>query len=162
MNAILSGQIPRRLLVVLVDSDAYHGTYAKSPLNFKHFGVTEAKITAGGHNYPNVPLKSNFADGQFVELYNNLFDVLGMGDENKGNGITKDRFANGSTILAFDLSPDCDDSGHWELIKHGTTSLNLTFSADIPAGGCEAIVYAEYDSMLSIDRNRQPSFDIAI
>ncbi len=162
INAVLSGQIPRRLLVVLVDSDAFHGVYTKSPFNFKHYKISEAKVSAGGYNYPNVAIKSNFVNGQFTELFSNLFDVLGVGDENKGNGISKARFANGSTILAFDLSPDCDDSGHFELIRQGTTSLHLQFAEAIPAGGCEAVVYAEYDGVLSVDRNRQPNFDVAI
>ena len=94
-------------------------------------------------------------------LFNTLFDVLGIGDENKGNGISKSRFADGSTILAFDLSPDCDDSGHWDLIKQGTTSLQLTFAEPLPAGGVEAIIYAEHDNLFSIDRNRQPTFDFS-
>ena len=63
--------------------------------------------------------------------------------------------------MAFDLSPDCDDSGHWDLIKQGTTSLQLTFAEPLPAGGVEAIVYAEYDNLLTIDRNRQPTFDFS-
>jgi ribonucleoside-diphosphate reductase beta chain len=149
------------MLVVLVDTDAFHGSYTKSPFNFKNYKLSEAKVTAGGHNYPNTPLKANFESKQYLELFNNLFEVLGIGDENKGNGITKEKFVNGSMILAFDLSPDCDDGGHWELIKQGTTSLHLTFDEAIPAGGVEAIVYSEYDNMLSIDRNRQPSFDYA-
>jgi hypothetical protein len=62
-------------------------------------------------------------------------------------------------VLAFDLTPDTNDGQHWELVKDGTTSLNLVFRNPIPAPGIEVIVYAEYDSMVSIDRNRQPSFD---
>jgi hypothetical protein len=149
------------MFVVLVATDAFHGNYAKSPFNFQHCNLSEAKISAGGHTYPNIALKVNFAEKRYMELFNNLFDVMNIGDDNKGNGITRDKFANGSTILAFDLSQDCDDSNHWELIKQGTTTLNFEFASAIPAGGIEAIVYSEYDNMLSIDRHRQTTYDFA-
>jgi ribonucleoside-diphosphate reductase beta chain len=145
----------------MVDTDAFHGSYAKSPFNFKHNSLQEAKITAGGHSYPNLAIKSDFASNRYMELFNNLFDVMNIGDDNKGNGISREKFANGSAVLAFDLSQDCDDSNHWELIKQGTTTLNFEFASAIPESGVEAIVYAEYDNMLSIDRNRQPAYDFA-
>ena len=67
INSIFSGQIPRRILVVLVDSDSFHGSYNKSPFNFKHYKLTEAKITAGGNSYPNYPLKVDFTNGHFYK-----------------------------------------------------------------------------------------------
>ena len=40
-TAVFNGQVPRRLLFGCIDADAYHGSYAKSPFNFKHNKIDE-------------------------------------------------------------------------------------------------------------------------
>jgi hypothetical protein len=158
-HTLFTGQIPRRLVLAMVDTDAFHGTYTKSPFNFKHYNIEQASITAGGQQFPPTPLTCDFNHGRYIHAFINMFEALNMANENRGNCITRERFGQGSTVLAFDLTPDTNDGQHWELVKDGTTSLNLVFRNPIPAPGIEVIVYAEYDSMVSIDRNRQPSFD---
>ena len=38
------GHIPKRLVLVLVDTEAYNGTYASNPYNFKHDNLTQVGV----------------------------------------------------------------------------------------------------------------------
>ena len=158
-NALFNGQIPRRVVIGCVDSDAFHGSYAKSPFNFKNFSIREISVTAAGITYPMKPLTMDFANNQFTRAFVQLFEAVGIGGENKGLKIDMKSFKNGCCLFAFDLSPDEDDGSHWDLIKEGTTSVNIEFATAIPASGAEVIMYAEFDNLITIDRNRNPYTD---
>lgn len=158
-TSLFTGQIPRRIIIGCVDADARIGNYAKCPFNFKHFSITEAKVTAGGQTYPSFPLTMDFANNIYMKPFVALFETLGMAHTDKGNALSRQKYANGWTLLGFDLSQDSDDGAHWELVREGTTTLELRFGNPVPAGGLEVIIYAEYDNMITLDRNRQPSID---
>jgi len=158
-NALFNGQIPRRVIVGCVDADAYHGTYQKSPFNFKNYQIREIYVTAGGETVPARPLSPDFANQKYTRAFCQLFEGMGMSGENKGNGIDLKSFANGWCLFCFDLSPDQDDGGHWDLAKEGSTAINIQFGANIPEPGVEVICYAEFDNLIILDRNRQPFLD---
>jgi ribonucleoside-diphosphate reductase beta chain len=159
-NAIFNGQIPRRLVIACVDADAYHGTYAKSPFNFKNFGIDEVSVCAGGQTYPAKPLTPDFPNNRYVRSFIQLFEGLGISDDNKGNTVNLARYKMGHCIFAFDLSPDEDDgSDHWDLVKEGATTINIHFANPIPAGGVEVIVYGEFDNLLTINHTRNSFID---
>ena len=42
------GHIPKRLVLVLVDTEAYNGTYASNPFNFKHHNLTQVGVYVDG------------------------------------------------------------------------------------------------------------------
>lgn len=94
-----------------------------------------------------------------MQAYIQLFDTLGLANDNKGNAITREEFAKSHCIFAFDLSADADDGAHWDPIKEGNTSVEIQFGWNLLAGGVQVIVYAEFDNLLSIDRNRVAHFD---
>lgn len=159
VNSLFQGQIPRRLIVACCDQDAYHGVQNKSPFNFKNYSIQSIKVTAGGQSFPAQPLKLDFANNRYLQAYIQLFDTLGLANDNKGNAITREEFAKSHCIFAFDLSADADDGAHWDPIKEGNTSVEIQFGRNLPAGGVQVIVYAEFDNLLSIDRNRVAHFD---
>lgn len=159
-NAIFNGQVPRRLVIACVDADAYHGTYAKSPFNFKNYGIDEVSVTAAGQIYPAKPLTCNFEDNLYTRAFVQLFEGLGISDENKGNTVNMQKFKNGLCVFAFDLSPDEDDGcDHWDLVKEGATTVNIHFSQPTPAGGVEILVYGEFDNLLTINHTRNSFID---
>ncbi len=161
-TAIFNGQIPRRLVIGCVDADAYHGTYTKSPFNFKNYGINEVSAIAGGQTYPSKPLTTDFANNRYIRAFVQLFEGLGICDDNKGNTVNLNKFKNGICIFAFDLSPDEDDGGdHWDLVKEGETTVNIQFSA-ATAVAIEVVVYAEFDNLLTIDHSRNTFIDTKV
>lgn len=133
----------------------------KSPFNFKNYSINEVKVIAGGQTFPSHPLKTNFTKGHFMRAFNQLFETLDMANNNKGNNIDRNAFANGMCLFGFDITPDEDDGGHWDLIRDGATSLEINFDANLPAGGIEVIVFAEFDNLVMIDKNRNTFCDYA-
>ena len=160
-NAVFNGQIPRRVVLGCVDGDAYQGVYGKSPFNFKGaaYEINEVSVVAGGKTYPQKPLTMDFPNNRYVEAFMHFFEGLGISDENKGNGITLKSYKNGSCMFAFDLSPDHDDGNHWDLVRDGSTAVNIKFGQAVPAGGIEVIIYAEFDNLITIDRDRHTFID---
>ena len=156
---IFNGQVPRRLVLGLVHYNAYIGHLGMSPFNFQPFDMNEISVTAGGKTVPFKPITMDFDNHRFTRAFVQLFEGLGIGGENKGNGISMERFKSGSTLLAFDLSPDEEDGNHWDLIKDGATYVQIKFAADVPAHGLELVIYAEFDNLITIDRNRNPYID---
>jgi len=161
-NTLFTGQIPRRLVIGFVDTDAYYGTYKKSPFTFKNYNIKNIKVTAGGHVFPREPLVMDFQKDQFMRPYVQLFESMGQAKEDVGNYISLEDFKTGHCLFVFDLSPDEQDGAHWELIKDGSVHVDAEFGTDIPEGGVEMIVYAEYDNLVTIDRNRDVYFDFVM
>jgi len=54
---------------------------------------------------------------------------MDLAKDNKENVINREDFKNTHCIFAYDLTPDEDDNGHWDLIKQGT-SIDIKFSND--------------------------------
>jgi hypothetical protein len=161
-NAVFNGQVPRRLVFGCVDADAYHGTYRKTPFNFKNHSIDEVSVTAAGQAYPQKPITIDFGANNFMQAFVQLFEGLGIADENKGNAVNLSNFKTGHCIFAFDLSPDEDDGGdHWDLVKEGETMINIHFSTATTTA-IEVIVYAEFDNLLTIDQYRNTFIDYKV
>ena len=124
--------------------------------------MTSAKVTAAGVVYPREPLTMDFTGSQFIRPYVQLFESLGNSKEDTGNYISLTDFKHSHCLLVFDLSPDEQDSMHWQLVREGTTAVEIQFGANIPAGGIEMICYAEFDNMITIDRTRNVFFDFSL
>jgi hypothetical protein len=159
LNSVFNGQIPRRMIICMVNSEAYHGSWTKSPFNLQHFNLEQISITAGGQQFPSVPMKLDFKNKKYMQAFHTFFETLNLNTPNRGNGIDFKKFAASHAVFAFDFSPDANDGHHWEIVKEGNVALNMTFAEAIPAPGIEVIVLGEFDSILFVDHNRQPSYD---
>lgn len=159
LNTLFSGQLPRRLILGCVDADAYRGNIKKSPFNFKSYSINDVKVVCGGVTFPSHPLRLDFKNNKYIRAFDQLFETLDIARDNKGNGVTREAFKNGKCFFAFDMTPDEDDNGHWDLIKEGSTSIEISFSEKIPDTGIEVIIYAEFDNLIMMDKNRNVMFD---
>ena len=81
-------------------------------------------------------------------------DALGWTNTRRSCWIQPKEFHTGNTLYVFDLSPDAADDAHWELLREGTTTVNIKFANPIPQNGAYLIVLAEFDNLLTVDRFR--------
>jgi hypothetical protein len=158
-HTLFSGQLPRRIVLGCVEGDAYRGHVKKSPFIFKNFGIRDIKVVCGGQTFPMQPMHLDFPQNMYITAYNQLFEALDLARDNKGNDINRLDFKQTHCIFAFDLTPDEDDNGHWDIVRQGTTSIDIKFSENLPASGIEVIIYAEFDNLLLIDKDRNVYFD---
>jgi hypothetical protein len=125
-----------------VDNDAYNGTFAKNPFHAKH-NKLQPKFDA---------------DGTYVRSYLNLFAGKGKMYQDEGNDITRQDFAEGYTLFAFDITPDCCDGPHFNLVHKGNLRVEMHFDEPLEQT-VNVVVYGEFESVLEIDRNRNVVYD---
>ena len=154
------GQTPKRIVLGCVENTAINGDFKKNPYNFKHFNLNFLALYIDGEQLPWKPLKPKFVgpDSNYLMAYQTLFSGLDNLHQNSGNDISRSDYANGYTLYAFDLTPDLCSGGHFNLIRSGNVRLELAFR-DPLINTVNVLVYAEYDSILEIDKSRNILID---
>jgi len=62
---LFSGQLPARLVVGLVDNEAFNGVFARNPFEFQHFGLSEIAVYMDGQQSQSVRvLRPDYERGQ--------------------------------------------------------------------------------------------------
>ncbi|KAH7693291.1 Protein F19G12.2, partial [Aphelenchoides avenae] len=155
VHNIFTNVIPRRVIIGMVNNQAYIGDLKKSPFNFQPFDIREVVVNAGGINYPAVPYNMSWSNVpvQFVRAFVDMHDGC-MPSHNTTNGITLEQYLDGWTFFVIPLAAALDDCGGFELVRNGTTTIALRFSTPIPDPGVSLICLGEFDQLLSIDKNR--------
>jgi hypothetical protein len=153
-NNVFAGQIPRRIIIGFVSGAAYNGALGKNPFYFQPFDIQEINVAAGGLLYPFVPLNLHFGNNHFLRSYLQYYEAMGGAEQNSTTGVSMRDYKNGHTLFVFNLTPDEDSSvDTWALIREGATCINAKFRTAVPAGGIEAIIHAEFDNLVTMDRN---------
>ncbi len=85
---IFQGALPNRIVIGMVDADAFNGTY-KNPFNFKNYDITIMALTVNEENLPGKPLQLKFgADSNCISAFQTQYAGTHKIFENQGNGIT--------------------------------------------------------------------------
>lgn len=154
------GQLPKRVVLGFVTNKAFNGTFHMNPFNFRHQDINFLALYVDGQQVPAKPLQPDFSNGKFMRSYLTLYNGTGQYYKNEGNYINRDEYANGYTLFVFDLTPDLFEGAHFNLIKRGTLRLEVHFGQALTST-LNAVVYAEFDNLIEIDRDRHVLFDFA-
>jgi hypothetical protein len=156
---LFSGQLPSRIVIGMVDNDGYNGVFNKNPFNFKNYQLTQLKLYLDGlHTQHLRPIEVDYVAGNFIQAYLTLFEGTGKIGRDEGLDISRDEYANGYALYAFDLTPDLADCGHMNLSKEGTVRLDAKFRAAL-GNTINVIIYAEFENIIELDRNKNILFD---
>ena len=159
---LFSGQLPTRLVVGLVDNGAFNGVKTKNPFNFQHFHLVEISVYSNGQQqYGMKPLTTDFTNNLYVRGFNTLFSGIGKLFKDEGNAISRESFASGYALYAFDLTPDLGEDDHFSLTRQGSVRLVLKFGTAL-AEPVSVIAYAEFQNMIEIDRHRNVIYDFSV
>ena len=150
---LFTGQLPTRIVVGCVNNDAFNGRFSKNPFNFKHFNLTQLRVYLDGQQHSLIPIEPNFNANNYITAYSNLFAGTGKLMKDEGTDIKREDFAGGYALYVFDLTADLAEEGHFNLMKHGNVRLDLKFGAALP-NTINVIAYAEFESVLEIDKSR--------
>ena len=152
------GQLPKRLVIGMIENKAFNGDKEKNPFNFQHFDADYLALHVDGKQVPSKPLTPDFANGLCTRSYALLFTGTGYMGHDRRNQISCEEYAKGFTLFAFDLSADLDDGGHFQLVKQGNLRLELHFETALPET-INVIVYAEFDNVIEVDKARNVLFN---
>src|SRR6267154_1102871 len=157
---VFNGQIPTRLVIGMVDNDSYNGLYDKNPFNFKHYSLTQMKVFLDGQPQFIRPIEANFTTNQTIMGYISLFSGTGKQNKDEGNDISREDYAVGYTLYGFDLKADLSEDDHFNLSRDGAVRLDVKFAAAL-ANTINVVVYAEFENVLEIDRNKNIIYDFS-
>jgi len=73
---------------------------------------------------------------------------------------SRTEYEKGFTILGFDFTPGGTSRGALTIIKQGNLNLNIRFQKQLP-NAINIIAYLVFDSTISINNNRQATFDFS-
>ena len=139
---IFSGIIPKSFVFGLVDANSYSGENNKNPYNFQHFKVKTVTLSVNGKEVPFKQLVLEYTSAtakDFIQAYNALFSGTGKMYANTGLDITREEYAGGYTLYAFDLTPDmCNSADYFNAVQRGTLSVDITFDGqtEVPIIWC--------------------------
>ena len=171
---IFSGIIPKSFVFGLVNVDAANGVYDKNPYNFAHFGVHTVSLTANGEEIPFKQLTLKYPKDEkgkadpatdkevdFIQAYNTLFSGTGKIYANTGLDITREEYAGGYALYAFDLTPDmCNTTDYFNAVQRGSLSVAITFES-APADPIAMVCYGDFENVIRIDSERNVIYDIS-
>lgn len=159
-ESLILGQIPKRLVVGCVSNVAFNGDYRKNPFNFHHYNLNFLALYVDSEQVPWKPLRPKFSeqDPNYILAYQTLFSGVNSMFQDKGNHIDRKEYGQGYTLYAFDLTPDLSSGDCFNLRKNGNVRLEMQFSEPLPET-INVLVYAEYESVIEIDRNRNVIVD---
>ena len=103
-------------------------------------------------------LQMNFNQSRYLKGYMSLFLGTGQLFHDKGIQIQREEYPQGYTLYAFDLTPDLSTGPHVSPIRQGNLRIGIQFAQPLPVT-VNAIIYAEFDSLIEIDHNRNVTFN---
>lgn len=106
LENVIRGQMPRRIIVCLVDTVRFNGSLTLDPYSFNHFDVNYVAVYIDGVQYPSNPFTPNFKDGLYTREYMELFCALNQNRTDAYTDLNMESYGDGKTMFAFDFSPD--------------------------------------------------------
>ena len=152
---MFQGEIPTRMIICLVSSEAMSGNYKKNPFSFKHYNLDNLTITVDGENVLGKPLTPKFSEegGQnYISAYDALFS--GIKNREQYSGISRSDYPLGYTLFTFDLEQSSLSSvDYWPILKRGNLKLDIHFEKPLTET-VEVLIYATFPDLFEVDSSR--------
>jgi len=157
---IWQGEVPSRLVVGFVKSQAFNGDYHLNPFHFQHFDLSDIGFFVNGEATPRPAFKLDVDNGIYLQGLNSLYKITGKTMENSDLGITRDTYQQGYTLIGFDVDPTTSpDFRYVGKPREGHTKLEIRFKNGLPAP-VTAILYATFPENMTIDQSRNVRLEI--
>lgn len=151
---LITGVIPRRVVVGFVHADAFSGKFKEAPFDFQHSNVSNVVLRVDGLTIPFQSITVDFTSTKhcFMQGYLSLLQGMGILHRDKGIDIDPEMYRHGSTLYVFDIAPDSASCHSLNLVREGNISLDVKCSSDTTKA-LTIIVYYEVDDIIELDKN---------
>lgn len=154
---VYQGSIPSRLILGMVNAEAYNGSYHLNPFNFMNANCSSIAVYLDDESVPAQPIKPNFEGGEYMEAYYTLFSALNKDTRDEGNDIAREDYDRGYTLYAFEILPTTSSINggmdQFPLLRRGNLKVDLSFRKALEKN-VTLIVMGKFPDMLQIDNAR--------
>lgn len=154
---LYQGAVPSRLILGLVKSSAYNGSYGLNPYNFIHANCNSIGVYLDDESLPAQPLKPNFDQMNYITAYHTLFTALNKDGRDEGNDIARGEYDRGYTLFVFEILPTLStmtgEMQQFPLIRRGNLKVNLSFQQALDEN-VTLIALGKFPDMVQIDNTR--------
>lgn len=162
---IFNGQLPRRVMVGFVKDLAFRGDFGLTPYKFEDFSINYLSFTINGQTYPTSPYMPDFTHKLYMREYYGFLQAFNQDGNSPTLRMSYDDYLAGRVLFAYNFAPDLGDGfgfgGHLSLIKTGSLGMHMRFETP-PTQPFTAVLFAEFDNMIEIDKNLQVTTDYVI
>ena len=156
---IWQGEVPTKLIVGLVKSQAYNGDYHLNPFHFQHFDISDIGFFVNGEATPCPAYKLDLENGIYLQGLNSLYKITTKTMENSDIGITRETYQQGYTLIGFDVDPTTSpDFRYVGKPCEGHTKLDIRFKKGLSS--VTVILYATFPENMTIDQARNVRLEI--
>ena len=150
LSNIFNGDIPSQMIIGMLDTNAYIGSYSKNPFQFKPYSCNFISLKIDGNSTPFSPMTPHFVTekvekNKVAGMYSNLF----LGSVHPM--ISRAEFTDGFTVFYYEISKT--RKGCLAPQKRGLLELDLRFGSELP-NPITIIVYGRFPAMFKIDESR--------
>lgn len=165
LESIFSGQLPRRILVGFATATSFRGNFNESALTFTHHNINQLNFTIDGQSYPRSPYAPNFPNKLYMREYYSFLQAFNQDSMSPTYPLRYEDYLNEKVFFAYNFAPDlgdgCGFGGYLNFIKTGNLGMHIRFES-APKVPLVAIVFAEFDNLIQIDKNLQVTTDYLV
>ncbi|XP_071177698.1 uncharacterized protein F54H12.2-like [Mytilus edulis] len=143
-NNLFQGDVPSQLIVALVSSEAFSGSYKRSPFNFQGFDCNFLGLYVDGQSYPSQPLQPNFAGRNYVDAYRTLATFRDDVD------VSLLDYAGGFALFVLNV----DDRVDFNAKRRGDCRLVIKFGTPLPES-VTVLMYGKFPKVMHVDQSRR-------
>lgn len=148
------GEVPSRVVVGLVESEAYEGSFKKNPFFFNHFNLSSITFKLGNEDVPTEPITVQLTESDYLMGLASLYRVSNRYLTDTDLGIGRDNYREGLTLFGFTIDPTAqEDLGQRGVPRRDLTTIALKFSRATPKD-ITVVIYATFHDEVSIDYAR--------
>ena len=155
---IFRGQLPKLLVLGMVENDAFNGNLKKNPFNFQHFDLNFLALYRDGEASPYRPFQPDFTNNLCMLDYMSLFQSLELWNRDETIPITFEMFKSGYALYTFNLAPDLALTGHEQPYRDGNLRLEFKFARALPTT-INVVLMAVFDGRIEITKSREVLLD---
>lgn len=150
IDTLYVNEIPDTLIVGMVSSDAYTGSYSLNPFHFQHFNLTNLTFYIEGHPLNTCSFSPDFTTKHYTNEYLALFEKSHEGESVGGDIITYEDYGKGYTLFKINISEGLKKN-FTSLAHRGQTRLKFRFGTPLDQS-VTVICYGRTSSIIQIDK----------
>lgn len=153
------GVMPRRVFIAMIDEKAATSKHL-NPYKFDNFNLSSLRLYSDV--IPDLPsINCNFERKEYLQAYNSMINACGINYTDNANAITRQLYPSSFCVFGYDLTADLTaNEHHMSLPRSGSMGLELSFTKGLKEG-INVLIYSEFDSFITIDKDRNIQTDFS-